>query len=162
MLSLWCSIQHSVWFYDCQLKALGPCIDWSNGAVAFLHSSCWISLLSQLSDTLPASHEPYLFTVESAAQFSKTLKQYNECYCFMLSFTHGAVHSGNKVAEDNQCSDQMLDELEKEYPDMLDEPIYLIWEHQQPFQIPLIDTSKQPAHPHLYPLSSEELIALKK
>ena len=56
----------------------------------------------------------------------------------------------------------MLDELEKEYPDVFIEPTYPIWEHIQPFKIPLIDTSKQPAHQCLYPLSSEELTALKK
>ena len=66
-----------------------------------------------LSDTLPASHEPRLFTVESAAQFAKTLKQCDECYCFMLNFTHRAAHGGDKVAEVNQHSEQMLDELEE-------------------------------------------------
>ena len=50
---------------------------------------------------LPASHEPYLFAVESAAQFAKTLKQCDECYSFKLNFTHQAAHSGNKVAELN-------------------------------------------------------------
>ena len=55
----------------------------------------------QLSDTLPANYEPYLFTVESAAQFAKTLKQCDECYCFILNFKHCAVHSGDKVAELN-------------------------------------------------------------
>ena len=52
---------------------------------------------SQLSDTLPASHKPHLFTVELAAQFTKTLKQCDECYYFMLNFTH----HGDKVAEVN-------------------------------------------------------------
>ena len=80
----------------------------------------------------------------------------------MLNFTHHAAHIGDKVAEVNQHSEQMLDELEKEYPDVFSEPIYPIWEHRQPFKIPLIDTSKQPAHHHLYPLSSKELMALKK
>ena len=55
----------------------------------------------QLSDTLPASHEPYLFTVESAAQFAKTLKQCDEYYCFMLNFTHCAAYGDDKVAEVN-------------------------------------------------------------
>ena len=53
------------------LKAVGPCIDWSNGAVAFQHSGRWISLPLKLSETLPASHKPHLLTVESAAQFAK-------------------------------------------------------------------------------------------
>ena len=36
----------------------------------------------------------------------------------------------------------MLDELEKEYPDVFSEPIYPIWEYKQVFNIPLIDTNK--------------------
>ena len=80
----------------------------------------------------------------------------------MRNFTHRAAHSGDKVAEVNRHSEQMLEKLEKEYPEVFSEPIYPIWEHRQPFQIPLIDTCKQPAHYHLYPLSSEELTALKQ
>ena len=80
----------------------------------------------------------------------------------MLNFTHYAAHSGDKVAEINQHSDKMLDELEKEYLDVYSEPTYPIWEHRQPFQIPLIDSSKQPACHHLYPLSSKELTAVRK
>ena len=56
-------------------------------------------MLSQLSDTVPNSHEPHLFTVESAAKFAKTLKQCDECYCFMLNFTHRVAHGADKVAE---------------------------------------------------------------
>ena len=51
----------------------------------------------------------------------------------MLNFTHRAAHGGDKVAEVNWHSEQMLDELEKEYPDVFSEPIYPIWEHMQPF-----------------------------
>ena len=83
------------------LKALGPHIEWSNGAIAFLHSGHWISLPSQLSDTLFSSYDLHLFTVESAAQFAKPLQQCDEFYCFMLNFTHCEVHGGDKVAEDN-------------------------------------------------------------
>ena len=54
---------------------------------------------SKLSDTLPTSHELYLFSVEFAAQFVKTLKQCDECYCFMLNFTHCMAHGGDKVAK---------------------------------------------------------------
>ena len=70
-------------------------------------------MLSKLNDTIPASHKPYLFTVESTAQFAKILKLCNECYCFMLNFTHCIAHSGDKFAEAYQCSEQMFDELEK-------------------------------------------------
>ena len=56
---------------------------------------------SQLSDTLPSSYEPYLLTVESAAQFAKTLKQCDECFCFILNFTYHVVYGGDKVAEVN-------------------------------------------------------------
>ena len=56
----------------------------------------------------------------------------------------------------------MLDELQKEYPNVFSKPTYPIWEHRQPFKILLIDTSKQPVHCHLYPLSIEELTELKK
>ena len=84
---------------------------------------------SQVNDTIPASHKPYFFTVESADQFAKMLKQYNECYCFMLNFIQYAAHGGDKVAGVNQCSKQMLDELGKEYPTLFSEPIYPIWEH---------------------------------
>ena len=87
-------------------------------------------MLSQLSNTLPTSHEPHLFTVESAAQFAETLKQCDGCYCFMLNFTYCAAHSGGKVAEVNQHSEQILDELEKEYPNVFSEPTYPIWEHR--------------------------------
>ena len=88
---------------------------------------------SQLNDTLPASHEPHLFTVESATQFAKTLNQCDECYCFKLNFTHRVVYGGDKVAELNYHSETMLNELEKEYPDVFSEPTYPIWEHRQPF-----------------------------
>ena len=60
------------------------------------------------------------------------LKQCDECYCFILNFTHHAAHGGDKVAKINQHS-EMLDELEKEYLDMLSEPMYPVWEHRQPF-----------------------------
>ena len=80
----------------------------------------------------------------------------------MLNFTHRTAHGSNKVAEVNQHSEQMLDELEKEYPDVFSKPTYPIWEYRQPLKIPLIDTSKQPAYRYLYPLSSKKLTAQKK
>ena len=83
------------------MNTAGPHIDWSNGTVVYYHSGHWISFPSHLSNTLPASHEPRLFTVESAAQFAKTLKQCNECYCFMLNFTHRVAYGGDKGAEVN-------------------------------------------------------------
>ena len=49
------------------LKAVGPQIEWPTGAIVFYHNSCWVSLPSQLSDILPASHKLHLFTVEFAA-----------------------------------------------------------------------------------------------
>ena len=60
----------------------------------------------------------------------------------MLNFSHGVAHGGDKVSEVNYHSEQMLDELEKEYPDVVSEPINPIWEHRQLFKILLIDTSK--------------------
>ena len=54
-----------------------------------------------------------MFTVESAAQFDKMLKQCDEFYCFMLYFIYRAAHGDDKVAEVYQYSEQMLDELEK-------------------------------------------------
>ena len=48
----------------------------------------------------------------------------------MLNFTHYVAHDGDKVAEVNQHSEQMLDELEKEYPKVFFEPTYPIWEHR--------------------------------
>ena len=48
----------------------------------------------------------------------------------MLNFTHHATYGGNKVAEVNQHSEQILDELEKEYPDVFSKPTYPIWEHR--------------------------------
>ena len=76
----------------------------------------WTSLPSQLSDNLLASYELYLFTFESDAQFAKTVKQCDECFCFMLSFACHAAHSSDKVAKVNYHSEQMFDELEKKYP----------------------------------------------
>ena len=99
-------------------------------------------MLPHLGNTIPASYKPYLFSVESAAQFAKTLKYCDECFCFMLNFTHRVAHGGDKIAEVNYCSKLMLDKLEKEYPHVFSEPKYPIWEHRQPFKIPLIDTSK--------------------
>ena len=83
------------------LKAVGPRIEWPTGAVAFQHNGHWVSLPSQLSDILLASHEPHLFTIESATQFAKTLKQCDECYLFILNFTNRAAHNGNKVVKLN-------------------------------------------------------------
>ena len=90
---------------------------------------------------IPASHELCLFTVKSIAQFAKILKQCDKCYCFILNFTQCAAYSGDKVAKVSQHSEKMLDKLEKEYP-VFSEPMYSIWEHWQPFQIPLTDTSR--------------------
>ena len=56
----------------------------------------------------------------------------------------------------------MLDKLQKDYPIVFSEPTYSIWEHRQLFQIPLIDSSKQPAHHCLLPLSGDKLPVLKK
>ena len=56
---------------------------------------------SQLSDTLPVSHEPYLFSVESAVQFAKMLKQCDDFYCFILNLTHHVAHGGDKIAKVN-------------------------------------------------------------
>ena len=54
-----------------------------------------------------------MFTIESAAQFAKVLKQYDEYYCFILNITYIAVYGGVKVAKVNQRSKQMVVELEK-------------------------------------------------
>ena len=89
-------------------------------------------LLSQLSDTIPASHEPYFFTGKFAAQFAKMLKQCDECYCFMLNFTNCVAHRGNKVSEVNQHSEHILDEVEKGYLAVFSEPTYPTWEYRQP------------------------------
>ena len=51
----------------------------------------------------------------------------------MLNFTYFAAHGGDKVADVNQYSNQMLDKLEKEYPAVFSEPIYSIWEYRQLF-----------------------------
>ena len=64
---------------------------------------------------------------------TKSLKQCNECYCFMFNSAHRAVHGGDKVAEVNRHSEQMLDKLKKEYSDVFSQPIYSIWEYRQPF-----------------------------
>ena len=44
----------------------------------------------------------------------------------MLNFTYCAAHGGDKVAEANRHSEQMLDELGKEYPEVFSEPIHPI------------------------------------
>ena len=88
-----------------------------------------MSLPSQLSDTIPAIHELHLFTFESIAQFAKILKWCNECLCFMVTFAYRVAHGGDKVAEVNHCSEQMLSELEKDYLAVFSEPLYSIWEH---------------------------------
>ena len=51
----------------------------------------------------------------------------------MLKFTYCIAHGGDRVAEVNQHSEKMLDELEKEYLDVFSEPMYSIWEHIQLF-----------------------------
>ena len=83
------------------MNAVGLRIDWSNCAVSFLSSSFWILFPSQLSNTIIASYEPHLFTIESTAQFTKMLKQCDECFCFMLNLTHHMAHGDGKVAEVN-------------------------------------------------------------
>ena len=87
-------------------------------------------MLSQLSAPICASHKPHLFTIESAAQFAKTLKQCDECYCFMLNFIHHAEHGGDKVAEVNKHIEKILDKLEKEYLAVFNDPVYPKWEHK--------------------------------
>ena len=51
----------------------------------------------------------------------------------MLDFTYCVAHGGDKFAEVNQHSEQMLDEHIKENPDVFSQPIYPIWEHRQLF-----------------------------
>ena len=51
--------------------------------------------------------------------------------CFNLIYC--VAYSGDKVSEVNQNSNQMLEKLEKEYPDVLSESMHPIWEHKQPF-----------------------------
>ena len=80
----------------------------------------------------------------------------------MLNFTFCVAHGNDKVAEVSQHSEQMLDELEKEYPVVFSKLVYPIWEHKQPFQIHIIDTKKYPAHHYLYSLSGEEVTELEK
>ena len=72
-----------------------------------------ILLPLKLGDTIPGSYEPCLFTVESAAEFVKMLKQCSEFYCFMLDLRHYAVHDGDKVAAAYQSSEKMLYKREK-------------------------------------------------
>ena len=52
------------------------------------------------------------------------LKQCNECYCFKLNFAYRVAHGGDKVAEVNQYSEQILDELEKEYQGVFSKLMY--------------------------------------
>ena len=47
----------------------------------------------------------------------------------MLNFTHQATHGGDKVSEVNQCSEQMLNDLEQEYLGVFSESTYPIWEY---------------------------------
>ena len=51
----------------------------------------------------------------------------------MLNLPHCMVHGGDKIAEVNHHSEQILDELEKEFPAVFSKPMYPIWEHQQIF-----------------------------
>ena len=48
----------------------------------------------------------------------------------MINYTNHVAYSGYKVAEVKWHSEQMLDEPEKEYPDVFSEPTYPIWEHR--------------------------------
>ena len=86
-------------------------------------------MLSQLSNNIPANHEPQLFTVESVALLAKTLKQCNEYYCFILNFTHRAAHGIDNVSELNHYREQLLYELKKEYLTVFSESKYHIWEY---------------------------------
>ena len=52
----------------------------------------------------------------------------------MLNYTHRVVHSGEKVAEVNQCSKKMVNEVEKEYLIVFSEPLYPIWEQNSHFR----------------------------
>ena len=45
----------------------------------------------QLSDTIPASNEPCLFTLESAAQFVKMLKQCDKFIASCLTVTSYSI-----------------------------------------------------------------------
>ena len=46
---------------------------------------------------------------------------------------HIMLHMVVKVDEVSQCSEQMLNELEKDYSAVFSEPTYPIWEYQQLF-----------------------------
>ena len=74
-----------------------------------------------------------MFSVESAVQFAKTLKQCDECFCFILSFIHYIAYNSDKVTEINYHNNYILDKLEKEYQAIFSKPKYPIWEHRQLF-----------------------------
>ena len=51
----------------------------------------------------------------------------------MLDFRHCVAHGSDKVAKVKQCSEQILDKLEKKYPAVFSKPTYPIWECRQSF-----------------------------
>ena len=54
-------------------------------------------------------------------------------------------------------SEQLLDSLEHDFPEVFAEPTYPIVKWHDPFQIKLLDELVQPARRKIYPLSELEL-----
>ena len=55
------------------------------------------------------------------------------------------------------ASERLLDDLERCYPKVFEEPSYPIFENRAPFEINLFDPVKPPPKRKLYPLSEPEL-----
>ena len=78
-----------------------------------------------------------------------------------MYFTHFMAHGDTTDKIVNVKSEQLLDELKVQYPQVFKEPTYPIIENRVPFTIPLVDSMIPPPKHKLYPLSKPELEELR-
>lgn len=90
------------------------------------------------------------------------LVQPAECVAGELHFTHRAAHGSEGTVRKSSKGEQLLDQVEMEFPSVFAEPTYPITEGRDPFRIKLVDEAAVPPRRKLYPLSELELTELRK
>ena len=78
-----------------------------------------------------------------------------------LHYIHRAAHGSETIGIKSAASERLLDDLEREFPQVFAEPVYPIHKGRDPFRIKLVDEAVQPKRRKLYPLLELELQELR-
>ena len=78
-----------------------------------------------------------------------------------LHYIHRAAHGSETIGIKSAASERLLDNLEREFPQVFAEPVYPINKGRNPFRIKLVNKVVQPKCRKLYPVSELELQELR-